>query len=79
MSLLRGIFVLIGLGAIGAVTYGTVMATGGFSTDAAPLYIALGCVQAALAFAFGRIGKKCGVPFGTTCLMRSVSPPCLPS
>ena len=52
MNFLRGIAIIIGLGAIAAVTYGTVEATGGIGSDAAPLYIALGALQAAIALSF---------------------------
>ncbi len=58
MILLRGLAILIGLGAIAAVTYGTVEATGGISTDTAPLYIALGALQAAIALSFAVIHSR---------------------
>ena len=56
--LLRGLAILIGLGAIAAVTYGTVEATGGIATDTAPLYIALGALQAAIALSFAVIHSR---------------------
>ena len=58
MILLRGLAILIGLGAIAAVTYGTVEATGGIGTDTAPLYIALGALQAAIALSFAVIHSR---------------------
>ena len=58
MILLRGLAILIGLGAIAAVTYGTVEATGGIATDTAPLYIALGALQAAIALSFAVIHSR---------------------
>ena len=58
MILLRGLAILIGLGAIAAVTYGTVEATGGIGNDAAPLYIALGALQAAIALSFSVIHSR---------------------
>lgn len=51
--LLRGLAIIAGLGGIGAVTYGTVEATGGFTTNYAAVYIALGVTQAVLAMALG--------------------------
>ena len=51
---LRGLAIIIGLGAIAAVTHGTVLATGGYGWNTpASFYIALGCVQAGLAMALG--------------------------
>lgn len=58
MILLRGFAILIGLGAIAAVTYGTIEATGGIATDTAPLYIALGALQAAIALSFAVIHSR---------------------
>ena len=54
MIVLRGLAIIIGLGAIAAVTHGTVLATGGYGWNTpASFYIALGCVQAGLAMALG--------------------------
>jgi hypothetical protein len=55
---LRVIAIVVGLGAIAAVTYGTVEATGGIGTSAAPLYIALGALQAAIALSFAVIQSR---------------------
>jgi hypothetical protein len=56
--LLRGLAISVGLGAIAAVTYSTVEATGGIGTNAAPLYIALGALQAAIALSFAMIHSR---------------------
>lgn len=53
MIMLRGLAIIVGMAAIGAVTYGTVEATGGLYTHTAPLYIALGGLQIVIAMAFG--------------------------
>ncbi len=53
ISLLRVLAITAGLGAIAAVTYGTVEATGGFGTHYAAIYVALGVIQAVLAMALG--------------------------
>ena len=54
MILIRAALIIIGLGAIAAVTHGTVLATGGYGWNTpASFYIALGCVQAGLAMALG--------------------------
>jgi hypothetical protein len=58
VNALRGLAILIGLGAIAAVTYGTVEATDGIGSNAAPLYIALGALQAAIALSFGVIQSR---------------------
>jgi hypothetical protein len=56
--LLRGLAIIVGLGAIAAVTYGTVEASGGIGTNTAPLYIALGGLQVAMALSFGVIQSR---------------------
>jgi hypothetical protein len=56
--LLRGLAIIVGLGAIAAVTYGTVEATGGIGANTAPLYIALGALQAAIALSFAVIHSR---------------------
>jgi hypothetical protein len=56
--LLRGFAIIVGLGAIAAVTYGTVEATGGIGTNTAPLYIALGALQAVIALSFAVIHSR---------------------
>ena len=54
MLLIRGIAIIVGLGAIAAVTHGTIMATGGYGLDTnAPMLIALALVQAVLAMTIG--------------------------
>lgn len=53
ITLLRTLAIATGILAIGAVTYGTVLATGGLYTHTAPLYIALGGLQIVIAMAFG--------------------------
>ncbi|MBX9842592.1 MAG: hypothetical protein K2Z80_12365 [Xanthobacteraceae bacterium] len=53
ITLLRTLAIVAGILAIGAVTYGTVLATGGLYTHTAPLYIALGGLQIVIAMAFG--------------------------
>ena len=54
MLLIRGIAIVVGLGAIAAVTHGTIMATGGYGLDTnAPMLIALALVQAVLAMTIG--------------------------
>ena len=54
MIVLRGLAIIVGLGAIAAVTHGTIMATGGYSLENnAPLYSALALVQAVLAMTIG--------------------------
>lgn len=53
IAMLRALAILVGVAAIGAVTYGTVEATGGLYTHTAPLYIALGGLQIMIAMAFG--------------------------
>ena len=58
MILFRVLAIIVGLGAIAAVTYGTVEATGGVGTNAAPLYIALGALQAAIALSFAVIESR---------------------
>ncbi len=58
MILLRGSAIIVGLGAIAAVTYGTVEATGGIGTNTAPLYIALGALQATIALSFAMIHSR---------------------
>ncbi len=58
MIALRGLAIIVGLGAIAAVTYGTVEATGGIATNTAPLYIALGALQAAIALSFAVIQSR---------------------
>ena len=58
MIALRGLAIIVGLGAIAAVTYGTVQATGGIGANTAPLYIALGALQAAIALSFGVIQSR---------------------
>lgn len=57
--MLRGIAVVVGLGAIAAVTHGTIMATGGYGIDTnAPTLIALALVQAVLAVTIGECLAK---------------------
>jgi hypothetical protein len=56
--LLRGMAIIVGAGAIGAVTYGTVKHSGGIGSDAAPLYLALGALQIMLALSFGIITSR---------------------
>lgn len=53
ITLLRTLAIVAGILAIGSVTYGTVLATGGLYTHTAPLYIALGGLQIVIAMAFG--------------------------
>jgi hypothetical protein len=65
MLFIRGVAIIVGLSAIAAVTYGTIEATGGISTNTAPLYIALGGLQVVIAMLFthlqSRLAKMVGL------------------
>ncbi len=69
MLLVRGLAIIVGLGAIAAVTYGTVEATGGIGTNVAPLYIALGALQAAIAMSFGHMQSRFAKAIGVLVLL----------
>lgn len=69
MLLIRGIAIIVGLGAIAAVTYGTTEATGGIGTNVAPLYIALGAIQAAIAMSFGHLQSRFAKAVGVLVLL----------
>ena len=58
MLFIRGVAIIVGLSAIAAVTYGTIEATGGISTNTAPLYIALGGLQVVIAMLFTHLQSR---------------------